>query len=62
MDVGQSEVSAAPAVSQSFVIQPHQAQDCGMEIVDVHGLFLCAHSKLVTATIGEAAFHTTAGQ
>ena len=32
-----------------FVIQPHQVQDCGMEIVDVHWAFpVRMHSKLVT--------------
>ncbi len=36
MNIGQSKIPAAVAERQTFVIDTHQMQDGGMEVVDVY--------------------------
>ena len=35
MHVGQAVVAAGVAIGEAFVVEAHQVQDCGVEVVDV---------------------------
>ena len=50
MHVGQSIVSALEAVRESLVIDAEAMQDCGVEVVDVDGVF----SNVVAEIVGFA--------
>ena len=37
-DIGQAVVTAGVAVGELFMIQPHQVEDGGVEVVDVNAI------------------------
>ena len=47
VDVGQAEVSAGVAVGESFMVQAHEVQDCGVEIMNVDSVFDGSQSELI---------------
>lgn len=51
MDVGETEVAAGIAVCQTFVIQPQEMQDGGVQIVDTDRIFLGFETELVGRTV-----------
>lgn len=57
MHVGQAEVSTAVAVGQSLVVQAHQVQDRGVEIVNVDGILGGHVAELVGVAVGEPTLH-----
>ena len=60
--VGQAEVAAAVAVGQPLVIQAHQVQDRGVQVVDVHAVLDGLHAELVGGAVDDAALDAAAGQ
>ena len=45
MHVCQSKVPSGIAICQTLMIQPHQVQDRGVQIVNVHSIFLVAGTR-----------------
>ena len=54
VDVGEPEVAARVAVGQAGVVQAHQVQDGGVEVVDVHGVLGGAVAVLVGDAVAES--------
>src|SRR4051794_11118395 len=59
-DASKPEVEAGMAVGQFAMIEPHQLQHGGMEVVDMDPVFDGLVAELVGRAIGEAAFHAAA--
>src|SRR4051794_20308323 len=51
--VGEAEVAARVAVGEPGVVQAHQVEDRGVEVVDMHGVFGHAVAQLVGAAVAE---------
>ena len=47
MHVGQAVVAAGVTIGESFVIEAHQVQDCGVEVVNVDRIFADVDAVLV---------------
>lgn len=62
MDIRQPEVAAGIAISQLLVIESHDVQDGGVEIVNVHGIFQHFVADVVCLAVDDAGFHTAAGE
>ena len=60
MHIGEAEVSAAVTVRQLRMVDPHQMQDGGVQIVNVRAILDCGESKLVSRSICHPPLHTTA--
>ena len=56
--IGQAKVAAAVTESKSFVIQSHQVQDRGVQIVDMDRVLDSPKSKVVRLSVGHASLHT----
>ena len=56
MNIGQPEIATAVAISQSFVIQSHEMQHGGMQVMDVHPVF----DGLISELVGRAERHAPA--
>ena len=39
VDIGEAEIPAGVSVGEVFVVEPHEVQDGGVEIVNVHLVF-----------------------
>lgn len=61
MDVGQPEATPLVFVRQSLVIDPHQVQNCGVEIVNVNAIFDHIVAEFVGRPVADPWFDTTAG-
>ena len=44
------------------MIQPHQMQQSGMQIVHMHGFVDCVHAELVGLTVSKATLNPTTRQ
>ena len=62
MHVGQAVVAAGVAIGESFVVDAHQVQDRGVEVVDVDRLLDRADAVFVGGAVDEAALDAGAGQ
>src|SRR5262245_1049045 len=60
--VGEPEVAARVAVGQLLVIEPHEMQDRGVEVVDVDFLFAHGRPNFIGRAISESALDPAAGQ
>ncbi len=60
--ISQPKVATLKSVSQSFMIDSEQMQQCGMQVVDVHFVFHRLVTKFVCCTVRDAAFDATACQ
>ena len=61
-DVGQTKVAARVPVSESSMIEAHQVQNRGVQIVNMYSILDGAKAKLVGSAKGEAPFHASSGQ
>ena len=61
VDVCQAKVTTAVTVRELFVVETHEVQYGGMEIVHVHAILYGGTAELVCRTVGESGFHSTAG-
>jgi len=61
MHVGQSEISASMAVGKFFVVEAHQVEDRGVEIMDVDRFLGGFPAEFVGGAVYVPAFHTTTG-
>ena len=61
VDVRQTKVAATIAVGELFVVEPHEVQDGGVQVVYVYGILDGGAAELVCGTVGEAGFYTTTG-
>ncbi len=55
--VGQPIVAAAVAICQTLVIQPHQVQDRGVEIVYVYRIVATPHAVFVRLAVDDPPFY-----
>ena len=62
VDVGQSKISARVSISEPFVVEAHQVQHRGVQIVNVRSIFHSLVAELVCAPPGYASFYATACQ
>ena len=62
VNVGQSEVATGIAVCQFFVVEAHQSQNCGLQVVNVDGLLDSFEAEFVGRSMNLAALHTAASQ
>lgn len=61
-DVGQAIVSTGMTIRQAFVIEAHQMQDCGMEIVNMDDVFSNVDAVAVRFSMRDAGLHAATGQ
>ena len=61
VDVRQAEVATAVSIGELLVVEPHQVQNGGMEIVYMHGVLGGGTAELVRRTIGKTRLHAAAG-
>ena len=54
MDIGQSEIPSTVPVGQPLVVQSHQVQDCGMQVVHMDAVVHRRQAKLVGCPVGES--------
>ena len=59
IDIGEAIISAGMAEGQAFVIQPHQVQDGGMQVVHVHFVLRCHVAILVGGPIADTGLDAT---
>jgi len=57
---GQTLVQSLEFISESLVVDAHAVQDCGVQIVDVHGIFRDVVAEIVGLTEGHATLDSTA--
>ena len=62
MNVGQTIVSTGVTVRQPLVVEPHQVQDRGVQIVNVHRFFNRLKTKLIGRPVGRTPLHSTPGK
>ena len=60
MHIGQSIVAAAEAERQSFMIESHQMQHRGVQVVNVNFVIDRVPAKFVCRSMNHAATHTAA--
>src|SRR5258708_29596083 len=56
--VGQAKVTAGIAVGKFFMFETHQVENRGVQIVDVHAIFLRVIAELVCGPVDESGFHS----
>ena len=61
MNVGQTELAALMAISESLVINAEQMHQRRLKIVNVDAVFGHVHAQIIGCTIADAAFDTGAG-
>src|SRR5213596_706438 len=59
--VGESKIAAAVSVGQLLVIDPHQVQEGGMQIMDVHRVLDSGVANLIGGAVDHAALDAAAG-
>ena len=59
IDIGEAIIPARMAEGQAFMIQPHQVQDGGMQVVHVHFVLRCHVAILVGGPIADAGLDAT---
>lgn len=62
LDISESIIAARVAVGQLFVIEAHEVQDCGVEVVNVDGLVLGAETDVVGGSVNDTRLHAGTGQ
>src|SRR5690242_17152254 len=62
MNVGQAEVAARVAVRQLRVVEPHDVQDRGVQVVDVDGMLRDLITIVVGTPVAEPPAHPAAGE
>src|SRR5262249_20652237 len=62
MNIGEAEIAAAVAESQALVIQAHQVENSGVQVVVVHAVLDGAVTELVRGAVDMAALDAAAGQ
>ena len=60
--VGEPEVAAAVAERQFLVVDPHQVQDRGVQVVHVHAVLDGIHPEFVGRSVNVSALHSAAGE
>ena len=61
MHIRQSIIAAAEAIGQFFVVDAHQVQDGGVQVVDVDFVVLGVPAEFVGGAVCHAAFDAAAG-
>ena len=56
VDVGQPEIAAGVAIDQAGVVDPHEVQDRGMIIMNMHGVGHDLDAVLIGGAVGEPPF------
>src|SRR5438067_9501613 len=62
MDVREAKIAAGVMERESLMIEAEQMQNRGLQIVNVNRLLDDVKPQLVSLTIGDAGFHSAAGQ
>ena len=62
MHVGQTHVTTAETIRESFVIEPQQVQDRGVQVVDGCDLIDGMHPKFVSRAVRDSTLHATSGE
>ena len=62
VNVGQSEVAAGVAVSQGFMIEPHQMQNCRVQVVHVDFVLHGVIAEFVGLAVRDARLDSATGQ
>ena len=62
MDVGETEVAAAVAIGQTLVVEAHQVENGGVQIVDVNASFDGVVAEVVGGAVDVAALDAAARQ
>jgi len=61
VDIGEAVVSAAEAEGEFFVVDAHEVEDGGVEVVDVDTVFDGAATEFIFGAVGEAGFDSATG-
>ena len=59
--IGQAEMAALVEIGEAGVIESHQVQDRGMEVVNVDGILGDVVAEVIGRAVDDAGFHATAG-
>ena len=60
--VSEPEVTTGMAKGEALVVQAHQVQDGGVEVMDVDGVFRHFDAVVVAGAVGEPAFYAPASK
>lgn len=60
--VGEAKIAATVVVGETLVIDAHQVEEGGVEIVDVHAVLHGCPAELVGGAVDVSALHAAAGQ
>ena len=58
MNIRQTEISSAVAERQFGMIQAHQMQNCGMQVMDIHPVFDGVNSDVIGRTVSQSPLDT----
>src|SRR5262245_48447971 len=61
MHIGEAEVAAAVAIRESLVVESHEVQDRGMQIVNVDSVFDGRETEFVGRAVADPALHASTG-
>lgn len=60
MHIGQTVIAAGVAIGEVFVVESHQVQDRGVEVVNVDGVLADVDAVLIRFAVGDAGLHACA--
>ena len=61
VNIGEAEIAALESVAQFLVIDSQQMKHCGVEIMDVNGIFGDVVAEIIRRAVDVAAFDSGAG-
>ena len=62
VDIRQTKISAAVSISEFGVIESHQMQDRGVQVVDIHSIFYRIDSQFVGRAVNVAPLGSAASE
>ena len=62
MDIGEAVVAALVAVGQPLVVNPHGVHDRGVDVVNMHRVFIDIVGEVVGFAVFEPGFDAAAGE
>ena len=62
MDVRQTEVASRITISQPFMVDSHEVQDCRVVVVNMAGFVDSRNTVGIRFTVGNASLNATTGQ
>jgi len=61
LDVGESEIAAAEAIRERFVVESQLTENGRMQVVDRDGIFDDGHPEVISLPVNKSCFEPAAG-